>query len=454
MTARRGRMRCVRRCGCRILGTVALGMSSVAASASAAAKRPIARYDGREKRTTPADVALWVPRIVLFPAYVVSEYVIRRPLGYAVTAAERAGLPSALYDFFVFGPAHKSGVVPVAFVDFGFNPSVGLYSFWDDAGFPGHDLRLNGSTWGQRWLSGILTERFRFSESGSLTLTGTLVRRPDYAFYGIGPNARESALSRYAADKAEARAIFRGYYWRASSAEATLGYRGMSLGAGHYDHDPSLEVASASGAFPQPAGYAAGYRALFSAVRLAVDTRHRKGGTEDGVRVEIETEQAANTTSDLPAGWLRLGGSVGGFVDLNGRSRVISLVLSALAVEALGSRAIPFTELVTLGGTEQLPGFRAGRLHGESAMTATLRYAWPIWMWLDGSMQMSFGNVYGAHWRELGWGTTRLSTAIGIESNGSRDSIFQLLVGFGTETFASGAALNSIRVVAGVRHGY
>jgi len=44
--------------------------------------------------------------------------------------------------------------------------------------------------------------------------------------------------------------------------------------------------------------------------------------------------------------------------------------------------------------------------------------------------------------------------AIGIESEGSRDSIFQALVGFGTETFESGAKIDSLRVVVGARSGF
>ena len=111
-------------------------------------KRALPDYDGRGRPQTPGQKALWVPRVLLSPLYFVSEYLVRRPLGYAITAAEKAELPGALYDFFAFGPDHKAGIVPITLLDFGFEPSVGLYAFWDDAGFQGHDLRLRGSTWG------------------------------------------------------------------------------------------------------------------------------------------------------------------------------------------------------------------------------------------------------------------------------------------------------------------
>jgi hypothetical protein len=93
-------------------------------------------------------------------------------------------------------------------------------------------------------------------------------------------------------------------------------------------------------------------------------------------------------------------------------------------------------------------------LHGRSGAAATFRYSWPIWVWLDGSLQAAVGNVFGEHLSGLSLAESRFSGAIGMESRGSRDSVFQLLVGFGSETFSSGADLNSIRVVAGARSGF
>jgi hypothetical protein len=51
-------------------------------------KRELPDYDGRGGAPrTPGQKALWVPRILLSPLYFVSEFVIRRPLGAAITAA-------------------------------------------------------------------------------------------------------------------------------------------------------------------------------------------------------------------------------------------------------------------------------------------------------------------------------------------------------------------------------
>jgi hypothetical protein len=438
--------------------TVAFAAALTAPRAHAEAqpeKRAVPDYDGRGgKPQTPGEKALWVPRVLLSPLYFVSEFVIRRPLGAAITAAEKAEVPAALYDFFAFGPDHKAGIVPIALVDFGFLPSVGLYGFWDDAGFKGHDLRLRGSTWGPKWLSGTATERFTFSDRFDLTLTSTATRRPDYAFYGIGPDTRESQLMRYTGKLIDAHAETRLTFAGGSWLETSFGYRGASFGDTDFraPRQPSVEDQIAAGRLTPPPGFRDGYRAPYARARLVLDSRG-KSPSASGARLELSGEEATDLKNSPSSGWVRYGGTVGGFVDLGDSGRVISLSVSALLADPIGDRPVPFNELITLGGPALMPGFRAGRLYDRSAMVATLRYSWPIWIWLNGSLQVATGNVFGARFEGFRAERGRLSTAIGIES-GSRDSVFQALVGFGTETFESGAQLDSIRVVVGARSGF
>lgn len=439
-----------------LLGCLGLCLLASGQAQAEPEKRALPDYDGRGGTPlTPRQKALWLPRVLLSPLYFVSEFVVRRPLGAGITAAEKAELPSALYDFFAFGPDHSAGIIPIAFIDFGFEPSVGLYCFWDDAGFKGHDLRLHGSTWGPNWLSGNLTERFRVSDRFDVTLMATATRRPDYAFYGIGPDTHEDALTRYTGKSVDAHAETRLALGASSALESAFGYRGVSYGPSDYeaDYQVSVEEAVAAGKLALPPGFQDGFRAAFGRSRLVLDSRPAKGSAS-GVRLELSGEEGVDTKDGPSLGWIRYGGTLGGFVDLGARGRVLGLSLSALQSDPWGARPVPFTELVTLGGPNLMPGFRAGRLYDRSAMVATLRYSWPIWIWLNGSLQVATGNVFGAHFEGFRVERNRLSTALGIESTGSRDSIFQALVGFGTETFESGAKVDSLRIVLGARSGF
>jgi hypothetical protein len=425
-------------------------------------KRTLPNYDGRGGAPqTLGRKLLWVPRVVLSPLYFVSEFVIRRPIGAAMTAAEKAELPAALYDFFAFGPNHTAGIVPIALVDFGFNPSVGLYAFWDDAGFKGHELRLRGSTWGRSWLSGTATERFVFGDRVDFTLTGTATRRPDYVYYGIGPDTRESALTRYSSDSLDAHGEVRLGVWKSSTLTTAFGYRAAKFGHSDYhdgrpgtaDYEPSLDDEVAAGRADLPPGFRDGYRAPFARARLVLDSR-RSEASSSGVRLDVSAEQGVDLERSHDSSWLRYAATLGGFWDLGDSARVVSLSVSALLSEPRGSGAVPFTELATLGGNDLMPGFRPGRLYDRSALVTTLRYSWPIWIWLNGSLQAAVGNVYGERWSGFRLERARFSAALGMESSGSRDSVFQALVGFGSETFESGGKVDSLRIVVGARHGF
>ncbi|MBN1610162.1 MAG: BamA/TamA family outer membrane protein [Polyangiaceae bacterium] len=429
-----------------------LGHLSAAVAAQTPRKRPVPDYDGRDQPTTPGEVALWVPRVILYPAYLVSEYVVRRPIGALVTAAERSQLPLALYDFFMLTEDKSVGWAPVAFYDFGFQPSLGLYFFWNDAFARGNDLRAHASTWGVHWLAASVKDRIHLGSSDTLTLEASGIRRPDYEFYGQGPSSLDRDLSRYGSDRLEASAVFDGELGGASRIETGVGVRRVKF------HEPDPEYTgirerAARGVYALPPSYDTGYAAGFSRLALRLDSRKTRVRTGSGVRLDLDAEHGS-APGRSALGWVRYGGIAGAFVDLNEGGRTLSLSLAAHFSDPLTDRPPPFTELVQLGGQEAMRGFLPGRLLGRSAVAATLSYHWPVWVWLDGTMQAAVGNVFSAHLRDFEPSLLRLSGAIGVATSGFSDNPVELLVGTGTETFEHGAQLTSLRFVAGTSHAF
>jgi hypothetical protein len=131
----------------------------------------------------------------------------------------------------------------------------------------------------------------------------------------------------------------------------------------------------------------------------------------------------------------------------------VSLSCAALFADPLADRPVPFTELVALGGSGPMRGFSPARLLDRSAAVATLHYRWPIWVWLDGSIQLAVGNVFGPHLAGLRPALLRFSGAIGVES-GLTDNSLEFLVGLGSETFEHGGQITSIRFVVGTNNGF
>jgi hypothetical protein len=443
----------------RLLGMLAalcVGLTLTHSGRAAESKRRLPDYGNRGPAPTRfGDVVIWVPRLLLSPIYLVTEYGIRWPLGHLIAAAERANVPDLLYNFFFFGANHRAGFAPLAFVDFGFRPSVGIYTFWDDAVFRGNDLRFHGTTGGANWFAGVLTDRIRFRQVDSLTLTLSGITRPDHAFFGVGPDTLQSSISRYGEARLEANARAEFPLFRASRVEASLGLCSVDFRRGYFGHDPSLAQAVASGLYPVPDGFARGYTALTSHVLAAFDNRRPSPADGSGIRVELEAEEGSDVRRSPSSSWLRYGATAGAFLDLNGHNRVLSLSAASLFADPLNSHyPVPFTELVSLGGAGPMRGFYPGRLLDRSAFAATLKYRWPIWVWLDGSMQAAVGNVFGEHLAEFAVSRFRFSGAIGLESVGSRDGSVELLVGLGSETFEHGAQVDSARILIGSNRGF
>ena len=118
-------------------------------------RRAVPDYDGRpDAPPTPGEVALWIPRIALFPVWVVAEYVLRRPLAWIVSTAEENQVPERLVDVFTFGPNDQLLLAPTFSLDLGIRPNVGLIFRADDFLFARNTLSASGAFGGLAWLTG------------------------------------------------------------------------------------------------------------------------------------------------------------------------------------------------------------------------------------------------------------------------------------------------------------
>jgi len=442
---------------CAVLGVgwllASLSVAHPAFADTPAAKRPLPDYGGAPDTPSLADELWVVPRIVLSPLYLVSEYVVRRPLEFLVSEAERKHLPEALYNFFVFGPDHSAGLLPIAFVDFGFYPSIGAYFFWKNF-VPGQDLRVRGSFWGDRWLAGTISDSIHLDPRTTLILQAEGLRRPDNLFYGLGPDSVDDDRGRFGASRLSTSAALQIQLGEYSHLTSGLGVRRVSFHRGHYGQDSPIERVAERGGYTLPTAYVEGdYTLLFDQLALAFDTRHARPAPQSGVRVEAHVEHLSVLQPEA-AGVLRYGANLGGFWDVRGSGRVLSLAFSSTFADPLRRGFdIPFTELSTIGGND-MRGFQPGRLYGRSAAIATLHYRWPVWVWLDGSIQLSVGNVFDEHLSDFSLPRLRFSGSIGVESAGAPDSSLELLFGVGSETFRHGGQITSLRLSVGSNHGF
>jgi len=441
-----------------LLAATALASPVIASSdarAGSPTKRALPDYDGRPAPDpTVGDVLLWVPRVALSPAYVVTEYVVRRPLGFLITEAERADLASLLITVFTFGDS-DAGVVPTFLLDFGIEagalPSGGLYFFWDDVTFDGHDLRLRAATAGSDWYQLALTNRLAFDDASRLTVDFDYDRRKDHVFAGIGPAFDEDAIGRYGMDRVSGSV---GY-------TRDLGQRGeiaLAAQAAHFSffrarccEDPPIQDRVAAGTYALPTGYGDAQGYVGPDLRLAVDSRAVRPGSESGVRIELGGLLAKGVGGD-DATWLRTTVSLGGYLDVL-NNRTLGLRLYGDLVTPLEGE-VPFSELATLGDDAPLRGFAEGRLRGQSAVAAVVDYRWPIWVFLDGHLFIELGNVFGEGFDGFDVDQLRFSAGFGVRPASREDHEFELMVALGTEPLGDGGAVTTARLVFGTTSGF
>jgi hypothetical protein len=424
-------------------------------SAKPSPKRPLPNYDGRPPPpTTAGDVLIWIPRVVLSPVYLVTEYVVRRPLGALTVAAERGRWVEALYDVFTFGPNHSIGIVPTFFIDAGFRPSVGVYHFYDDFLVKGNELRAHATFGGPDWLRLTVADRFPVGPRAHVKLRLEAVHRPDYVFYGLGSLSRVQDRARYGSDFVDGAASFDTTIPGGFSASTYVGIRTVRFADRTTGTDPSLVQRARATHEPLPPGFDAGYTGFRTGARLAFDSRKPRPAPGSGVRVEGNLEYGADLRNPTESGWVRYGGAAGGFLDVNGHQRVLSLSAAVNFVDPLVDHEIPFTELVQLGGTGAFSGFYPGRLFGRSAATLSLEYRYPVWAFFDAAAQVAVGNVFDEHLSGFAADKLRLAFTFGVRTSGERDHSFNILVGAGTETFGQGARLDELRLVFGASQGF
>lgn len=409
--------------------------------------RPVPDYDGREESTDVGEVLLWVPRILVSPLYLTSEFLIRRPLGALTSTVEEEEVPEKLVDFFTFGPDGETVLVPTALFDFGFAPSVGLYLRSKDIFVEDNTLAMHYGFGGLKWHTASLSNAF--SPTGStweVELLGRFDWRPDGLFHGIGKDSTRQE-SRFTYQRREAELRYRWAGWLSSHIEVGTDFRSMDFDE-ETECDVSIAERIAAGQLAElPPGFG-GYEALRFHISGALDTRPERPAPGTGVRLAAQALYAEGVGDYAGNRWIRFGGELGVFADVSDAQHIVNISLHAHdIVHADG--VVPFSEMFEPSSMEILRGFRPGRLYGQSTIAGVFEYTWPVWIFLDGFLHAALGNVFDQHFKDFAFEDLRLSTGFGFRTTGSRDHALEVMVGFGTRPIAEGAKPEAVRFLIG-----
>ena len=247
-----------------------------------------------------------------------------------------------------------------------------------------------------------------------LRVGGQYYEHPQEDFFGLGPESVKTARSNYLLEATEANAELR---WRPAKWIDLAG--GMSfisprVGEGTDSRYPSTDLLFDSSTIP---GFQAQPDFLRGDASAAVDWRdnplHPHAGGRYGVQVSNFRDQDLDAFS-----FRRVEVDVQQYVPLPNRYRTLAFRAAGVFTDAAAGNEVPFYYQPTLGGAQELRGFREFRFRDQNSLLLTAEYRWEAWWALDGALFVDAGKV-AAHRRDLTLHDLDVSYGIGfrIHSN-------------------------------------
>ncbi|HEY1586265.1 MAG TPA: BamA/TamA family outer membrane protein, partial [Polyangia bacterium] len=174
-------------------------------------------------------------------------------------------------------------------------------------------------------------------------------------------------------------------------------------------------------------GFTTGTQFVRETVAVHLDSRPVE--TASGVMVDGAAHYTHGILDDSSS-YLRLHTHVGTQVEI-WHHRTLYLGVSADDLVRFGTTPIPFSELATLGGPDDLRGYGRGRFRDASSLIGTVEWRWPVWMWMDGSLFFDYGGTFGPAFHGFAVGDLRPDVGIGFRVHTASKFVMRIQVAYG-----------------------
>jgi hypothetical protein len=177
-------------------------------------------------------------------------------------------------------------------------------------------------------------------------------------------------------------------------------------------------------------GFFTGANFFATTAELVVDTRDGDAAPTRGLRFDLGGRYAHGVTDGRPS-WIQVRSSLTGVIRLGAPGRTLVLHLRAEMLEPLSDSPVPFTELVTLGGVDDLRGFPFNRFRDYSSLLATVEYRYQVWMWADASIFVDYGGVFGKRFDGFGFDRMVPDVGVGLRLHSRSNFVVRLQLAYG-----------------------
>jgi outer membrane protein assembly factor BamA len=262
---------------------------------------------------------------------------------------------------------------------------------------------------------------------------------PQLEYYGPGPDSHKTGRSNFRMEDTS-------YDFTAGvrpvkylSLGVTGGYQQVNVGPGTSEHFISSERIYSPAVTP---GIDRQADFLRGGVFGQFDYRDNPGGPRKGGNYVARYMYLSDQRLDLYS-FKRLDLEVQQYFPFFNRRRVIALRGRSVLTYANRGQTVPFYLQPTLGGSEDLRGFRNFRFYDDNMMVFNAEYRWETFSGLDMALFADAGKVFH---RRAQWNFKDLeaSYGVGMRFNVRNDVFLRLDVGFSHEGFQVWVKFNNV----------
>src|SRR5262245_7751992 len=251
---------------------------------------------------------------------------------------------------------------------------------------------------------------------------------PQEDFFGIGRDSSASNRTNYTYNSTDlqASAAFRPARWiEAGTLAGTLGIR---IKAGTDPRFPSTETVFNDSDVP---GMLSHPDYTYAGVFARSDTRDEPGNPREGHKVQVDWRNYHDRNSSGYS-FNRFGAEAQQYIPFFNKRRVIALRGRTSFSQTADGNAVPFFLQPTLGGSEDLRGFREFRFRDRNMMVMNAEYRWEAFSGLDLALFTDAGKVFNSS-REFNFEDLEKSYGFGFRFNTAKSVFLRVDTAHGSE---------------------
>ena len=259
---------------------------------------------------------------------------------------------------------------------------------------------------------------------------GQYYKFPQEDFFGLGPDSRHDNRTDYLQEGTEFGADVRVQPLKMIDLGGSVSFMSPSIGRGTDRRFPSTDQIFDPATLP---GYTQQPDFVRSDASAAFDWRDNPLHPHSGGRYGVEFSNYDDR--DLNAfGFRRVAVNLQQYVPLPNRYRTLALRAAVVTTDPHAGQQVPFYFQPTLGGSQELRGFREFRFRDRNSLLMSAEYRWEASWMLDGALFVDAGKVAFER-RDLTMRDLDVSYGVGLRVHSNSAFVARLDLAFSREGF-------------------